>query len=288
MTDISVELGAADTAAPRPSFRQALKVWAEIGLLSFGGPTAQIALMHRVIVDERRWLSEQQFLNALSFCMLLPGPEAMQLATYAGWRLHGLKGGLAAGLLFVLPGALLVLALAGIYASFGQVPLMQAIFFGIKAAVVVIVVEALLRVARRALKRAAHWILAGLSFIAIFFLSLPFPLVIAAAAAGGFMLAQPSREATTETAASPRIGMARTAGTIAVWGLIWLLPLGALALALGWDHVLVQIGVFFSKLAVVTLWRLCGPRLHGAGGGAEPWLARRRRDAGRPRPRRDH
>jgi chromate transporter len=252
MTDISVELGVADTAAPSPSFRQALKVWAEIGLLSFGGPTAQIALMHRVVVDERRWLSEQQFLNALSFCMLLPGPEAMQLATYAGWRLHGLKGGLAAGLLFVLPGALLVLALAAIYAAFGQVPLMQAIFFGIKAAVVVIVVEALLRVARRALKRPAHWVLAGLSFIAIFFLSLPFPLVIAAAAAGGFMLAQPSHEAGTESTASPRIGMTRIVGTIVVWGLIWLLPLGALALALGWDHVLVQLGVFFSKLAVVT------------------------------------
>jgi chromate transporter len=220
--------------------------------LSFGGPTAQIALMHRVVVDERRWLSEQQFLNALSFCMLLPGPEAMQLATYAGWRLRGLKGGLAAGLLFVLPGALLVLALAAIYAAFGQVPLMQAIFFGIKAAVVVIVVEALLRVARRALKRPAHWVLAGLSFIAIFFLSLPFPLVIAAAAAGGFMLAQPSHEAGTESTASPRIGMTRIVGTIVVWGLIWLLPLGALALALGWDHVLVQLGVFFSKLAVVT------------------------------------
>jgi chromate transporter len=147
---------------------------------------------------------------------------------------------------------LLVLALAAIYAAFGQVPLMQAIFFGIKAAVVVIVVEALLRVARRALKRPAHWVLAGLSFIAIFFLSLPFPLVIAAAAAGGFMLAQPSHEAGTESTASPRIGMTRIVGTIVVWGLIWLLPLGALALALGWDHVLVQLGVFFSKLAVVT------------------------------------
>ena len=141
MDGIAASKGAGDATAPAPSFSEALKEWTRIGLLSFGGPTAQIALMHRVIVDERKWLTESQFLNALSFCMLLPGPEAMQLATYAGWRLHGVAGGLAAGLLFVLPGAAVVLALSLIYALYGNVPFIAAIFFGIKAAVLVIVVE---------------------------------------------------------------------------------------------------------------------------------------------------
>ncbi|MEQ1713547.1 MAG: chromate transporter, partial [Hyphomicrobium sp.] len=169
-----------------PSFIEALATWARIGLLSFGGPTAQIALMHRIIVDEKKWLDEQQYLSALSFCMLLPGPEAMQLATYAGWRLHGLKGGLAAGLLFVLPGALVVLALSMIYAAFGNVPVIEAIFFGIKAAVLVIVVEALLRISKRALKLKEHWIIAAISFVAIFFLGASFPLIVLAAAIFGY------------------------------------------------------------------------------------------------------
>ena len=131
---------------PAPSFADAFRTWARIGVLSFGGPTAQIALMHKVIVDEKKWLSETQFLNALSFCMLLPGPEAMQLATYAGWRMHGVVGGLVAGFMFVLPGALVILALATIYAAFGNVPIVEALFLGIKAAVLVIVIEALLRI----------------------------------------------------------------------------------------------------------------------------------------------
>ena len=132
------------------TFNEALKVWARIGCLSFGGPAGQIALMHREIVAERQWLSEKDYLSALNFCMLLPGPEAMQLATYAGWKLHGVKGGLAAGLLFVLPGALVVLLLSLLYASFGNLPWITAIFYGVKAAVLAIVIEALLRVARRA------------------------------------------------------------------------------------------------------------------------------------------
>ncbi len=147
--------------SPSPTFAQATKVWARIGCLSFGGPAGQIALMHREIVDERKWLSEQQFLSALNFCMLLPGPEAMQLATYSGWRLHGVKGGLVAGLLFVLPGALVVLALSMLYAAFGNLPWIEAIFFGVKAAVLAIVIEALLRVARRALKGTLDWLIAG-------------------------------------------------------------------------------------------------------------------------------
>src|SRR5215204_5653148 len=139
------------------SFRQLLSVFGRIGLLSFGGPAGQIALMHTVLVEERAWLSEQRYLRALNFCMMLPGPEAMQLATYAGWRLHGVKGGLMAGLLFVLPGALVVLALSMLYAAFGNLPWIEAIFFGVKAAVLAIVIEALLRVARRALKGNVDW-----------------------------------------------------------------------------------------------------------------------------------
>ena len=167
------------------AFGDALKVWARIGLLSFGGPAAQIALMHRVLVEERKWLDERRYLSALSFCMLLPGPEAMQLATYAGWRLHGQRGGLAAGLLFVLPGAGVVLVLAAIYARFGQADLVAALFFGIKAAVLAIVVEALLRIARRALKTGGDWAIAGCAFLAIFVLGVPFPLIVLASAVIG-------------------------------------------------------------------------------------------------------
>lgn len=239
-----------------PPFPDVVKVFTRIGLLSFGGPTAQIALMHQVIVDERGWLSEDQFLSALGFCMLLPGPEAMQLATYTGWRLHGMKGGLAAGLLFVLPGAILVLALAAIYAAFGEVPAVQAIFLGVKSAVLIIVMEALLRIAKRALKLRAHWVLAGFSFVAIFFLSLPFPLLIVAAAAVGFALAGlqagPVEVASTPVAPPSKVGFGHTMTTVGIWLLIWFGPLVAIALAFGRDHVLSQLGVFFSKLAVVT------------------------------------
>ena len=147
-------MGSIETS-PRPTFQEALAVWAKIGVLSFGGPAGQIALMHRVLVEERRWIAEDRYLHALNFCMLLPGPEAMQLATYVGWRLHGTLGGLAAGLLFVLPGAIVVLGLSIAYAYFGRVPIIEAAFLGIKAAVLVIVIEALLRVARRALRGPA-------------------------------------------------------------------------------------------------------------------------------------
>lgn len=235
------------------SFAEALEAFGRIGIYSFGGPTAQIAFMHKVIVDEKKWLSEPQFLNALSFCMLLPGPEAMQLATYSGWRLHGVKGGLAAGLLFVLPGALVVLVLSMIYAAFGKVPAIEAVFFGIKAAVLVIVVEALLRIARKALKKQEHWLIAGLSFIAIFFLALPFPLIVLAAALWGFAAAKsPSSEATHAAAAPKLIAWTDTVRTVLVWLALWAAPLVAVAVALGPDHVLAKLGWFFSKLAVVT------------------------------------
>src|SRR5258706_1571388 len=177
---------AAEADSATPSFREAAGVWARIGLLSFGGPAAQIALMHRVLVEEKRWLAEPLFLSALSFCMLLPGPEAMQLATYAGWRLHGIRGGLVAGLLFVIPGALVVLALSAIYVAFGNLPVVTALFLGIKSAILVIVVEALLRIGRRALKGREHWIIAAAAFLGIFFLAIPFPLIVLAAAVYGF------------------------------------------------------------------------------------------------------
>jgi chromate transporter len=230
------------------TFAEALRVWARIGLLSFGGPAGQIALMHREIVEERGWLTEKEYLSALNFCMLLPGPEAMQLATYAGWKLHGTRGGLAAGLLFVLPGALVVLGLSMLYAGFGKLPLVEALFYGIKAAVLAIVMEALLRVARRALKTRSDWVIAGLAFLALFAFGLPFPLVIIAAAAYGFWRGSGVTEEHTGVLPSWH-ALSRT---VTVWGAVWLVPLASLALLLGPHHVLTEVGVFFSKLAVLT------------------------------------
>lgn len=239
------------------SYAEALGVWLKIGLLSFGGPAAQIALMHRVLVDERRWLAERQFLSALNFCMLLPGPEAMQLATYAGWRLHGIAGGLAAGLLFVVPGALLMLALSMIYVYYGQLPAIEVLFLGVKAAVLAIVLEALIRVAGRALQTRLHWLLAGLAFVALFFFNVPFPLVVFAAALLGALWSWQSGEGLTEspievTTGGPAAAWPDTVRTIAIWLAVWLGPLVGLWFVLGADHVLVQLGWFFSKLAVVT------------------------------------
>jgi len=237
----------------KPTFRQALAVWAEIGVLSFGGPAGQIALMHRILVDERKWIAEDRFLHALNFCMLLPGPEAMQLATYIGWRLHGTLGGLAAGLLFVLPGAFVVLALTIAYVWFGHVPLVEAAFVGIKAAVLVIVIEALLKVARRALRRPYDWAIAAAAFIGIFFFAAPFPLIIATAALLGFLLAHYRPVAgTSEPAEAASIPLARTLRTIALWLAIWVAPLLLTAALFGRDHVTTDIALFFSKLAVVT------------------------------------
>jgi chromate transporter len=241
---------ATGTNTDTPTLAQAIVVWARIGVLSFGGPAAQIALMHRIIVEEHRWLDEKQYLNALSFCMLLPGPEAMQLATYAGWRLHGVAGGLAAGLLFVLPGALVVLLLAAVYAIFGDVSWITSLFFGIKAAVIVIVFEALLRMARRALVRTVHWIIAALSFVGIFFLELPYPLIILLAALFGFSQGEPT-EQSAETLSSPGSMLSRTVITVFVWLLIWWLPL-LLLKQFAVTDILIDIGQFFSTLAVVT------------------------------------
>ena len=232
-----------------PSRNEAFMVWMRIGLLSFGGPAAQIALMHREIVDKKQWLSERQYLNALSFCMLLPGPEAMQLATYVGWRLHGTIGGLVAGLLFVLPGAAVVLALAAVYAVYGEVSLVATLFLGVKAAVIIVVVEALIKVSRRALQLPEHWVVAALAFIGIFFLALPFPLIILLAAFFGFMRAgaQPSNTRSDRV----DITLSGTLSTTAIWLAVWWLPILAMAVFAS-DSLLLELGVFFSKLAVVT------------------------------------
>jgi chromate transporter len=240
-------INAADHATP--SLSEATRIWWRIGVLSFGGPAAQIALMHKEIVEDRSWLSEQQFLNALSFCMLLPGPEAMQLATYAGWRLHGTIGGLIAGFLFVLPGAAVIMALAILYSSYGNVPLVEALFYGIKAAVLVIVVEALLRVGKKALSARLHWIIAAAAFVGIFFLSFPYPLIVLAAGLFGWLFstnAQDIPQASSTPATKPK-----TIKTIAIWTVIWLLPLAGLAV-IGAPDLIIDLGQFFSTLAVVT------------------------------------
>ena len=238
-------------AAEVPSFGEALAVWWKIGLLSFGGPAGQIALMHKMLVDERKWIDEPRFLNALNFCMLLPGPEAMQLATYVGWRLHGLKGGLTAGLLFVLPGAVMMLALSMLYAAYGKLPISEALLTGVKAAVLAVVLEALLRIAKRALKGNADWLLAAAAFVAIYLFAVPFPVIVLAAALFGFWRGM-SAPAAAKTLPAVSVSLGSTFATTAAWLAIWFLPLLGIAAWFGPTHVLTDIGIFFSKLAVVT------------------------------------
>jgi chromate transporter len=230
-------------------FRDALRVWLKIGCLGFGGPAGQIALMHRVIVDEKKWVEEERYLHALNFCMLLPGPEAQKLATYVGWLLHGIRGALAAGILFVLPGALVMLAFSLLYVLGRGVPVVDGALFGIKAAVLVIVVEALLRIGRRSLRSRLMVGLAGAAFIAIFFLDLPFPLIVAIAAAIGYFTTPRVAGAVPPTPP----GQWRYAGKAAAIGAaLWWAPVVLAAGALGPAHVFTDIGLFFSKLAVVS------------------------------------
>jgi len=232
-----------------PTLAQATRVWLRIGLLSFGGPGAQIALMHKEIVEERPWLTEEQFLNALSFCMLLPGPEAMQLATYAGWRLHGTLGGLIAGLLFVIPGAAVIMLLALIYSIFGEVPLVSALFYGVKAAVLVVVLEALIRVSKKALSKNMHWAIAAFAFLAIFFFSVPYPVIVLGAALIGYVFAiQPEKPSSSEPI---NLSVSKLASTVITWLTIWWLPIALLAL-FNAHNILLEVGQFFSTLAVVT------------------------------------
>ncbi len=232
-----------------PTLIQAFRVWVKIGILSFGGPAAQIAMMHREVVDDKKWLTEEQFMNALSFCMLLPGPEAMQLAIYTGWRTGGTIGGLIAGLLFVIPGAIVILALATLYASLGNIPIVEAVFLGIKATVVIIVIEALLRVAKKALKRTGHWIIAVLAFIGIFFLNIPYPLIVFIAALYGLFINDvPS---SSEEPIKHHQPITKTFKTIALWLVIWWAPI-LLLNQITHHEILKEVAAFFSKLAVVT------------------------------------
>ncbi len=244
----------------RPPLAEAWRTWARVAALSFGGPAGQIAVMHRILVEEKRWISEARFLHALSYCTLLPGPEAQQLATYVGWLLHGTRGALVAGGLFVLPGFLAILALSLLYVSYGHVAVVTGALAGLKPAVLAIVVEAVVRVGRRALHGRVHVLLAAGAFVALFFFAVPFPLVVASAAALGLLAgralpgAMPApaaeHEAPDERDAAPALG--RTVRVAAIWLAIWLVPILALALALGAGHVLVREAVFFSQVAVVT------------------------------------
>jgi len=235
---------------PGPTFSAFVREWARIGCLSFGGPAGQIALMHREIVDRLRWVDEAQYLRALNFCMLLPGPEAQQLATWCGWRMRGTAGGLIAGLLFVLPGALVMAALTALYIGFGRQPLVQALFYGIQAVVLAIVAEALARVAGRSLKgRSAIW-LAIAAFAALFFFDAPFPLVVIAAGLIGS--AAFGKAAAVRSSADAQVSPVRTAGTILIWLGVWVAPIALAALLLGTEARLTQIGAFFAKMAAVT------------------------------------
>ncbi len=214
--------------------------------MSFGGPAAQIALMHRELVEQKGWVSEKDYLSALSFCMLLPGPEAMQLATWIGWRQRGTLGGLIAGGLFVLPGALVILALAAVYASFGDLPLVAALFAGVQAAVIAVVIEAMLRLSRRALKGPGHVWIAAVAFVALFAFTLPFPVLILAAGLWGFVTTARGTEQVVARASPWRESLKAAA----IWGAVWLVPLAALHLLEG--GILAEIGTFFSQLAVLT------------------------------------
>jgi chromate transporter len=241
-----------------PSFGEFFKIWLKIGCINFGGPAGQIAMMHRIVVDEKKWIDEPRFLHALNVCMLLPGPEAQQLASYIGWLLHGVRGGLVSGILFVLPGAFVMLGLSLLYALGRGFSVVDGALFGIKAAVLVIVVEALVRIGKRALKTSALNGLAAAAFVGIFFFALPFPLIVVAAAIIGYLLAQSSpallglkADAVAVPEPAPgrwrQFSMATLIGLIAWWG-----PVAFVAVTLGPNHILVGIGTFFSKLAVVT------------------------------------
>jgi chromate transporter len=253
------------------TFGEAFRVWLRIALLSFGGPAGQIAVMHRILVDERHWVSEARFLHALNYCMLLPGPEAQQLATYIGWLMHRTRGGLMAGGLFILPGVIAIMALSWIYVLFGNVGIVGGVFFGLKAAVLAIVLQAVLRLGKRALKNTAMRALAAIAFVAIFFFAVPFPLVILGAALVGYAGTKSGNSAFAVSSGHASEGsgdsdsllgetlpehtkpsLRRSLNVAGIGLALWLVPVAALVLALGPNDVFAQIAVFFSKMAVVT------------------------------------
>lgn len=253
------------------SFNEAFRVWLRVACLSFGGPAGQIAVMHRILVEEKRWISEGRFLHALNYCMLLPGPEAQQLATYVGWLMHRTAGGLMAGGLFILPGIIAIMGLSYIYAAFGNVSFVEALFFGLKAAVLAIVVEAVVRVGKRALKNRIMIAIAAAAFVAIFFFAVPFPIIIIAAAIIGYAGARAGRPEFAPAGHGPggsgaaidsmlgeavpehvRPSTARAIRLSALWLALWLVPVIALLLFVGQANVFSQIALFFSKMALVT------------------------------------
>jgi chromate transporter len=259
------------SAIPTIPFAEAFRVWLKIGFTSFGGPAGQIAMMHKMLVEDRKWIGEERFLHALNYCMLLPGPEAQQLAIYIGWLLHRTWGGIVAGTLFVLPGFLLIVLLSALYAGLGELGPVQAIFFGLKAAVLAVVIEALLRISKRALRSRVMYFIAGAAFVAIFALHVPFPVVVAAAALIGFAGSRFLPQAFVPAAARPKAGQAiadrlietqalphtapssrRAATVLLICGLLWFGPLLAVGQFFGWGHIFAQQSIFFSKMAVVT------------------------------------
>jgi chromate transporter len=255
------------------SFQEAFRFWLKLGFISFGGPTGQIAIMHQELVERRRWISEGRFLHALNFCMVLPGPEATQLATYIGWLMHRTWGGIVAGTLFVLPSVFILIALSWIYVSYGNVPLVAGIFYGIKPAVVAIVLAAAWRIAQRALKHRALWILATAAFVAIFAFDAPFPAIVLVAGIIGFLGGQYAPrifsggaghgaakagygpaliDDDTPTPAHARFSWAKLSAYVCVGLALWALVIGGLAASSGWDGTLARMGLFFSQAALLT------------------------------------
>jgi chromate transporter len=258
---------------PTVSFWQALGFWFKLGFVSFGGPAGQIALMHEELVVRRRWISEKRFLHALNYCMVLPGPEAQQLATYIGWLMHKTRGGIVAGVLFVLPSLFLLIALSYVYIAFGEIPLIAGLFYGIKPAVTAIVVQAAHRIGSRALKNNLLWAIAAASFVAIFGLDVPFPLIVLSAALIGFLGGRYKPELFqsgsghgqtkhsdtraliddhTPTPAHALFDWGRLFQVLGAGALLWALPMGYLSWRFGWDHTLTQMGWFFTKAALLT------------------------------------
>jgi len=267
-------IDATPTTAPAPvSFWQAFSFWLKLGFISFGGPAGQIAIMHQELVENRRWISERRFLHALNYCMLLPGPEAQQLATYIGWLMHRTWGGIVAGALFVLPSLFILIALSWVYIAFGEVPVIAGLFYGIKPAVTAIVVQAAHRIGTRALKNNGLWAIAAASFVAIFALDVPFPAIIATAALIGYLGGRiaPDKFRTggghgaanvsygpalidddTPTPEHARFKGYRLARVVVAGAVLWAVPMGLLAGTCGWDHTLTQMGWFFTKAALLT------------------------------------
>ena len=255
--DVSLSTSPVQETPATPTFSDLVRVFTRIGFLSFGGPAGQIALMHRELVEERQWVAEEDYLHALNFCHLLPGPEAQQLATWIGWRLHGWRGGLAAGLLFVIPGACIILALSVFYALAANLGWVAALFLGVKAAVLAIVTQALLRIAGRALDTGVKRGLAAAAFAGLFLLALPFPLIVFGSGLIGIVIARTrpdllALKPSKPVAALPARPWRTTITSVLVWGAIWAAPMALIAATLGQGHVLWQIGAFFSQLAVVT------------------------------------